>query len=51
MQADRILLFNENGISDIGSPESLLKSGDYYRSLIADQKTEHSANDKRTAIR
>jgi len=51
MQADRILLFNENGISDIGSPRSLLESGDYYRSLIADQKTEHSANDKRTAIR
>jgi len=44
MQTDRILLFNENGISDIGSPDTLLESGVDYRSFIADQKAERQTH-------
>jgi ABC-type multidrug transport system fused ATPase/permease subunit len=37
--ADRILILNENGIVDIGTHESLLESSEYYRSMVAYQKT------------
>ena len=46
-QADRILVLNESGIAEIGSHESLLKTSDYYRSMVDIQKsgsTEKSAS-------
>ena len=36
-QADRILLLNENGLSEIGTHESLLETSDYYRSVVNHQ--------------
>jgi len=33
-QADRILLLNENGLSEIGTHESFLESSDFYRLLV-----------------
>lgn len=39
MQADRILLLNASGRADIGTHESLLESSDYYRSIVAYQKS------------
>ena len=47
MQADRILVLNASGRADIGTHESLLESSDYYRSMVAYQKsgsTEKSAS-------
>ncbi len=37
-QADRILLLNETGTAEMGTHESLLKSSDYYRSIVQSQK-------------
>ena len=37
MQADRILVLNASGRADIGTHASLLKSSDYYRSMVAYQ--------------
>jgi hypothetical protein len=34
MQADRILLINEAGITDLGMPNSLLKSNCLYNSVV-----------------
>jgi ABC-type multidrug transport system fused ATPase/permease subunit len=44
MQADRIILLNENGISDVRLPESLMESNDYYRSMVGDQNDSHLAD-------
>ena len=47
MQADRILVLNASGRADIGTHKSLLESSDYYRSMVAYQKsgsTEKSAS-------
>jgi subfamily B ATP-binding cassette protein MsbA len=38
-QADRIILLNASGSADIGTHESLLESSDYYRSMVAYQKS------------
>jgi len=38
-QADRIILLNASGGADIGTHESLLESSDYYRSMVAYQKS------------
>ena len=46
-QADRILVLNESGMAEIGTHESLLKTSDYYRSMVDIQKaggTEKSAS-------
>jgi ABC-type multidrug transport system fused ATPase/permease subunit len=37
-QSDRILLLDEKGKAEIGTHESLLKSSDYYRSMIKHQQ-------------
>jgi len=47
MQADRILVLNASGMSDIGTHESLLESSDYYRSMVACQKSGSLASSQR----
>ena len=47
MQADRILVLNASGMSDIGTHESLLESCDYYRSMVACQKSGSLASSQR----
>jgi len=47
MQADRILVLNASGMSDIGTHESLLESSDYYRSMVACQKSGNLASSQR----
>jgi len=37
-ESDRILLLNDNGIVDIGTHQSLLRTNDFYRSMVAYQQ-------------
>jgi ABC-type multidrug transport system fused ATPase/permease subunit len=41
--ADRILILNENGEADVGTHQTLLKSNDYYRSMVAHQESGTAA--------
>lgn len=47
--ANRVLLLNEEQVLDSGTHQSLLESNDYYRSLIAYQKSEDA--EKKRSIR
>jgi ABC-type multidrug transport system fused ATPase/permease subunit len=40
MNADRIFLLDQNQLIAIGTHESLLKSNDYYRSIVAYQQVQ-----------
>jgi ABC-type multidrug transport system fused ATPase/permease subunit len=42
--ADRILVLNENGQTEIGTHESLLESNEYYRSVVGYQKADSIAD-------
>ena len=44
MKADRILVLNESGIAEIGTHESLMKSSDYYRSMVNCQQSGRLEN-------
>ena len=48
--ANRVLLLNEEQVLDSGTHQSLLESNDYYRSMIAYQKSEYSEKKSSIAV-